>query len=197
MRRIETYLILLFVLAVFAGCHKSSVHPITKPVDTNALIHQIKFSAPAQYAAVSVSGTKLTIIYYENVTLLIPAQGLNLSYSIHLKEDFTNSTLINYDFTTIDQSGNVDHNWVDDNLNNVSAKTEKDTTIAGVKTTSIIVQRPFTFTRNYTTNQAAVMGGDSLLNRKTDSIAFSSYVYFTKTYPATFTTSALYYVKAH
>ncbi len=196
MRCVKYYLVLFLGLAVFTGCKKSGVGPSNpKPIDTDALIHEIKFSAPAQYLAVSVSGTKLTIIYYENVTLLIPAQGANLSFAIHLQEDFSNSYLATLHYTTVDAYGDVDHDWVDDNLNNVTAKTVKDTTIAGAKTTKITVQRPFIFSKDYETNQAAVLGEDSIMNRKTDKIGFASFVYFTKTYPATSTSSQLYYVK--
>jgi hypothetical protein len=191
-------IIILFSVFAFASCKKSSVSPTNpKPVDTDALIHEIKFSAPSQFAATSVSGTKLTVIYYENVSLLVPAEGLNLSYSIHLKEYFSSSILVNFNFTTEDAYGDVTYDWVDDNLNNVTAKTEKDTTISGVKNTEITVQRPFTFARTYTTSQAAILGEDSLLNRKSDKILFASYVYFTKTYPADSTASALYYVKTN
>lgn len=182
----------------FAGCKKSSVKPTSpKPVDTDALIHQIKFSASDQFAATSISGTTLTIIYYENVTLLIPAEGLNLSYAIHLQEDFSASALAKLNYTTIDAYGDVDHDWVNGNLNDVTAKTEKDTTVANVKFTQITVQRPFTFSKPYSTLQAAILGQDSLLNRKTDKINFSSYVYFTKTYPATSTSENIYYTKSN
>jgi hypothetical protein len=199
MRCVKYYLVLFVGLAIFAGCSKSGVGPATKttkPIDTDALIHSIKFVAPNQYSAVSVSGTKLTIIYYENVTLLIPAEGATLSYAIHLEQYFTNSGLANFDYTTVDAYGDVDHDWVDDNLNNVTAKTVTDTTVAGVKTTKITVQRPFIFSRTYTTSQAATMGEDSILSRQTDKIDFASYVYFTKTYPADSTTAQLYYVKS-
>lgn len=196
MRGIKSCLILFFGLIIFAGCHKSQVNPDTqKPIDTDALIHEIKFIAPAQYSAVSVSDTKLTIIYYENVTLLIPAKGANLSYAIHLKEDFSQSGLDKFHFITIDDHGDINQDWVDDNLNNVTGKTLKDTTIAGVKTTAITVQRPFIFSKDYATNQAAQMGEDSILNRQKDMIGFSSFVYFTKTYPAASTSAQSYYIK--
>lgn len=197
MRVVKYVLVPLFILAVFASCHKSSgVGPKT-PIDTDALIHEIKFMPTAQYSGVSVSNTTLTIIYYENITLLIPAKGSELSWSIHLKEDFSSSALINYHYTTIDQAGDINHDWVDDNLNNVSAKTTKDTTVAGVSTVKITVQRPFTFSKAYTTNAAAIAGEDSILSRKSDIIKFSSYVLFTKIYPADSTSAAVYYIKTN
>jgi hypothetical protein len=202
------------ILAIFAvtSCHKSGVAPAkstttsttgstgstsTTPIDTNILIHTISFNAPAQFAAVSVSGTQLNITYYENVTLFIPKEGAILSYAIHLKEDFSLSALVNYQFETYDAYGDITQDWVDDNLNNVTAKTEKDTTINDTLKEKITVQRPFLFSRNYTTSQAAIAGQDSLLARTKDNIVFSSYVYFTTTYPTYFATSNLYYVKGN
>jgi hypothetical protein len=198
MRGVKYYLVLLVAFAVFAGCSKSArVGPATtsKPLDTDAFIHSIQFNAPAQYSGVTVSGNQLTIIYYENVTLLIPTEGATLSYAIHLQEDFSSSALANLDYTTVDAYGDVDHDWVDGNLNNVIAKTVTDTTISGVATTKINVERPFIFSKTYATNQAALLGEDSVVNRKSDKISFSSYVYFTKTYPATTTSAQVFYIK--
>jgi hypothetical protein len=184
------------VLLAFTGCEKSGIKPTT-PIDTDAVIHTISFSAPTQFAATSVIGDTLKTIFYENVSLLIPADGLNLSYALHLKEDFTSSALINFNFTTVDAYGDVTYDWVDDNLNNVTAKTEKDTVINGKNVAKITVQRPFTFSETYTSAQLAINEQDSLLKRTTDKINFSSYVYFGKTYPATSTSTPIYYVKAN
>lgn len=169
----------------------------TTKTDTNtdSIIHHVSFKAPAQFAAVSVSGTQLNVTYYENVVLLIPKRGVTLSYAIHLKEDFSFSALSNYQFGTYDASGDITHDWIDDNLNDVTAKTEKDTTINDTLTEKITVQRPFLFSKNYTTSQAAIAGRDSLLARTKDNIVFSSYIYFTTTYTTYYATSNLYYVK--
>jgi len=196
MRSVKCILILLISLTIFAGCHKSNVTPVKKTtVDTDLLIHTVKLDTTPQYSAVSVSGTKLTVIWYEDITLLIPTEGYNLSYSVRLEQDFSKTGLANFDFTTFDAYGNITYDWVDDNLNNVIAKTVTDTTIAGAKITKVTVQRPFIFAKTYATNQAAVMGEDSILSRKTDKISFSSYVIFLKTYPATAGSAQMYYIQ--
>ncbi|MGN6178934.1 MAG: hypothetical protein ACTHNW_07120 [Mucilaginibacter sp.] len=166
-------------------------------IPTDVLIHHVTFSAPPQFAAVSVSGTQLNVTYYENIVLLIPKQGVTLSYAIHLKEDFSFSTLVNYQFNAYNAYGNVTHEWIDDNLNNVAGKTVKDTTINDTLKEKITLQRPFLFSKSYATSQAAIAGRDSLLARTKDNIVFSSYIYFTSTYPTTYATSNLYYVKTN
>ena len=76
------YLIpILFTFFVLTGCKKSNdVTPTgqdtktitnnplpSAPIDTDAFIHEIKFSAPFQLVVMSVADTKLTMVYYENV----------------------------------------------------------------------------------------------------------------------------------
>jgi len=196
MRYLKYILPILLITFLTISCSKSGLSPTAKPIDTDALIHQISFNAPSQFVATSVAGSKLTMIYYENVSLLIPANGLNLSYALHLEEDFSSAALKSFDYTTVDQSGDVTFDWVDDNLNNVTAKTIKDTVINAAKWSKITVQRPFTFSKTYTDNKSAVSVQDSVLNLKSDKISFSSYVYFTKTYPASTTSVGVYYVKS-
>jgi hypothetical protein len=215
MHRIKLPYILSLAFAAFAmltvtSCQKVDVTPMksskavfgntgssTTKTDsaTDILIHHVTFNAPAQFAAVSVSGTQLNVTYYENVILLIPKQGVTLSYAIHLKEDFSYSTLINYQFNAYNAYGDVTHEWIDDNLNNVAGKTVKDTTINDTLKEKITLQRPFLFSKSYPTSQAAIAGRDSLLARTKDNIVFSSYIYFTSTFPTTYATSNLYYVK--
>ena len=194
------YLILLpIVIFAFAAasCRKSGNVTPSKPIDTDAVIHSITFTIPTQFVATSTNGPKLTMIYYENVSLDIPSKGLDLSYALHLTEDFSSSTLANFDYFTIDQDGHINVNWVDSNLNNVSAKTEKDTVVNNVPVTRITVQRPFTFSKTYGTAAEATDEQTQLLVRKGDKINFSSYVYFTKTYPASTLTTSVLYVKAN
>lgn len=200
---------ILFAAVTITSCTKSGeIKPISSKatsstgsnssssiIDTDALIHQISFMAPAQFVATSVSGDTLKMIYYENVSLLIPTVGLTFSYSLHLNEIFTASALNNFNYTTIDQQGDVTYDWVDDNLNNVTAKTEKDTVINGVKTTKITVQRPFIFSQVYSSPQLATAEQNTLLATKNDNITFSAYVLFTKTYNITAASANLYYLK--
>ena len=205
------YLIpILLVFFVLTGCKKSNdvVPPsgtkvITKssnplpsaPIDTDAFIHQITFSAPFQLVVMSVADTKLTMVYYENVDVLIPKDGYTLSFALHLTEDFSHSSLAKLDYTTVDEAGGVDFDWVDDNLNNVIDKTVSDTTVNSIAMKKINVNRQFTFTEDFADNQAAIAKEDSLYNINTETIRFSSYVYFTKTYPATIMKAPINYFK--
>jgi hypothetical protein len=194
------YLILLpavFVALVAESCRKSGNVTPSKPIDTDAVIHSVTLAIPTQFVAISTNGPKLTMIYYENVDLDIPSKGVDLSYALHLTEDFGPSILASFDYFTIDQAGHINVNWVDGNLNNVSAKTKKDTVINSVPVTRITVQRPFTFSKIYATAAEATDEQTQLLARKGDKINFSSYVYFTKTYPATALTTSVLYVKAN
>jgi hypothetical protein len=195
------YLITVIVLMVImTGCTKSqNAGPVTaKPIDTDAFIHQISFAAPNQYVATSVSGDTLRMVYYENVAIYLPSQGYKFSYALHLIENFDSSILINFHYTTIDAEGDVDVDWVDNNLNNIgAAKTVKDTTINNVAETQVTVRRPFMFFKVYANNAQAVNEENLVLAINTDKINFSSYVYFTKTYPATSTSIPVYYVKAN
>jgi hypothetical protein len=206
------YLILiLFLFFVLTGCKKSNdaiptgkgTKGITKtnnplpsaPIDTDAFIHQITFSAPFQLVVMSVADTKLTLVYYENVDVLIPNDGYTLSFALHLTEDFSHSSLANLDYTTIDEAGDVNLDWVDDNLNNVTNKTVSDTTVNSIMMKKINVNRQFTFTEDLADKKAAIAKEDSLYNINTEKIRFSSYVYFTKTYPATTMKAVINYFK--
>ena len=202
------YLIpILFVFFVLTSCKKSNdVQPsgdITKinnplpsaPIDTDAFIHQIAFSAPFQLVVMSVADAKLTMIYYENVDVFIPNNGYTLSYALHLTEDFSHSSLAKLDYTTVDEAGDVNFDWVDGNLNNVANKTVSDTTVNSIAMKKINVNRQFTFTETFADNKAAIAKQDSLYNLQNETISFSSYVYFTKTYPATTMCAVINYFK--
>ena len=204
------YLIpILFTFFVLTGCKKSNditptgqdTKTITNnplpsaPIDTDAFIHQINFSAPFQLVVMSVADTKLTMIYYENVDVLIPNNGYTLSYALHLTEDFSHSSLANMDYTTVNEAGDVNFDWVDDNLNNVIDKTVSDTTVNSIAMKRIKVSRQFTFTEDFADNKAAIAKRDSLNKLQAETISFSSYVYFTKTYPATTMSAVIKYFK--
>lgn len=206
------YLIpILFLFFVLTGCKKSNDaiptgkgtkgttktnNPLpSAPIDTDAFIHQITFSAPFQLVVMSVADAKLTMIYYENVDVLIPSDGYTLSYALHLTEDFSHSSLAKLDYTTVDEAGDVNFDWVDDNLNNVSNKTISDTTVNSIAMKKISVNRQFTFTEDFADNKAAIAKEDSLYKLQNETISFSSYVYFTKTYPATTMSAVINYFK--
>jgi hypothetical protein len=94
---------------------------------------------------------------------------------LHLKEDFSKSSLATLDYTTVDEAGATDFDWVDDNLNNVIDKTVTDTTINTIAMKKINVNRKFTFTETFADNASAVAKEDSLYNINTEKIRFSSY----------------------
>lgn len=206
------YLIpILFVFFVLTSCKKSNdiisagkgTKTITKsnkplpsaPIDTDAFIHQITFSAPFQLVVMSVADAKLTMVYYENIDVLIPADGYAFSYALHLTEDFSHSSLAKLDYTTINEVGDVNLDWVDDNLNNVTDKTVSDTTVNNIAMKKIRVNRQFTFTEDFADNKVAIAKQDSLYKLQHETISFSSYVYFTKTYPATTMSAPINYFK--
>lgn len=192
------YISPLFALFIaFAGCKKgSNASNAPKVIDTDLFIHQISFTAPTQYTGVKVDGNTTSLIFNENVNIYLPKQGYELSYAVHLKEDFSSSALASFTFTTVDAEGDVTTNWVDDNLNNITAKTVKDTTVNNIAVVQITVKRPFTFKKVYPDHQSALKEQQYLSTLTTDKINFSSYVYFTKTYPATATSTPVYYQKA-
>jgi hypothetical protein len=197
MKQIKYILPLLALFIAFAGCKKSTdASTPAKVIDTNLFIHQISFAAPPQYTGVKVEGDTTSLIYNENVNIFLPKQGYVLSYAVHLKEDFSSSALASFTFTTVDAEGDVTTNWVDDNLNNITAKTIKDTTLNNIAMVEITVKRPFMFKKAYANHQAALDEQQYLSTLISDKINFSSYVYFTKTYPATATSAPVVYQKA-
>jgi len=196
MRYIKYIIPVIILFFAFSSCGKKGVKPsTTTTIDTNAIIHSVTLQAPAQYVLTSVVGDTLEMIYYENVKLSISNAGFTYSYAIHLIEDFSNTSLYNVNYITYDEAGDINYDYVDDNLNDVSAKSVKDTTIAGVASKLITVQRPFIFKKPYATNQAATMGQDSIDAVTNQNMNFHSYVYFEKTYPATSQGTNLYYIK--
>jgi hypothetical protein len=193
MRYIKYIFPVLILFLVISSCKKTGVNSTkSTAVDTAVLIHEITFGAPIQYVVTSVNGDTLKMIYYENVSLFIPPNGLNLSYALHLTQDFSASLLKNFNYNAYDQYGDYTYDWADDNLNNVT-RTITDTTINGMAMKNVTVERPFIFTKVYTNSQLATAEKDSVNAVTTDKISFGSFVYFGKDYPAnTASTSILY-----
>ena len=136
-------LILLIVLIIGSGCTKNGVAPQnngnkssgntsggssqTPPDTTPKLshddsIHMATFNLKPQIVKTNISGTKLVLIYHENVDLLFSKEGYQKTSAVHLKEDFSKSELAGFDYTTVAENGNTTFDWVDDNLNNVIQK---------------------------------------------------------------------------
>jgi hypothetical protein len=141
-------------------------------------LHLVVLNVNQQVVKTSVSGVNLTLTYNENVDLYITKAGYSQTSAVHLLESFNHSLLAGFDFTTINEYGQSNLNWVDDNLNNVILKTVKDTNINRVPVVKITVKRPFTFFKIYTSNQDAIKEQNYLLTDISDIITFSSYSYF-------------------
>ena len=176
--------------------------PPTAPPDTTPKlthddsIHMATFKIPAQTVTTSVSGTNLILTYNENANLLFTAGAYQETSAVHLTDDFKNTLLTGFDFTTVAEGGNTTLNWVDDNLNNITQKTVKDTVINKVDMVKINVHRTFTFFKVYASNAIAINEQAIFISRKDDVIAFTSYCYYNqKNYPAVSTSAQVGYVK--
>jgi hypothetical protein len=211
---------IFFIVIVAVGCRKSeSVKPVTDnststtdntskggpsttPPDTTPKlthddsIHMAAFKIPAQVVTTSVSGTNLILTYSENADLLFTAEAYQKTSAVHLTDDFKNTLLTGFDFTTVAEAGNTTLNWVDDNLNNITQKTVKDTVINKVNMVKINVHRKFTFFRVYASNAIAINEQNIFISRKDDVIAFTSYCYYNqKNYQAVSSSAKVGYVK--
>jgi hypothetical protein len=208
MRYIKYIIPVLGLLFAITSCGKKGIKPSTTittggnttttsdtKLDTDELVHSITLNAPAQFVSTNVVVDTLVLTYYENVHFYIPTSGYVYSYALHLIEDFSSTSLATLNYTTYNIVGDINYDFVDDNLNDVSAKSVTDTTLAGVPTKNIIVERPFIFKKFYASNQAALMGQDSIDAVTNQTMNFHAYVYFTKTYPATSEGTNIYYVK--
>jgi len=211
-------LILILILAsiLISGCTKNSdVVPQKKngsstspggssqtPPDTTPKIshddsiHMANYNIPLQGANTSISGSKLVLVYNENVNLLYTREGYQKTSAVHLHEDFSKSLLAGFDYTTVAAGGNTTFDWVDDNLNNVVLKTVTDTVINNKAMVKINVHRAFTFVKDYFTAGAAKNQQAMFVARKTDTVAFSSWCYYNeKNYAPVSAAAALSYSK--
>jgi hypothetical protein len=210
-------------LLIFAACHKDAVvspqnstktttsstpsktqtggssqtPPDTTPKLTHDdSIHMAKFAARPQAVKLNVTGAKLSMVFNENVDILLTEEGYQKTSAVHLLEDFTKTMLYGFDFTTVAEGGNTTFDWVDDNLNNVVDKTITDTTINKQKMVKINVHRPFTFSKTYSSGQDAQNEEALFAAKATDTVNFSSYSYYNlKNYPATSTSASMVYSK--
>jgi len=213
----------IFILAllsvVFAGCSKSgdvtptgnkssgdasktSGTPSQTPPDTTPKlthddsIHMVSFKLSAQTVKTSVSGSKLILVFNENVDLLFSQEGYMKISAVHLTEGFGKTMLAGIDYTTVAEGGNTTYDWVDDNLNNVTQKTVADTVINKVKMVKINVHRPFTFTKQYASNKDALSGQAQFIGKTNDTVTFSSYSYYNeKNYQPRTTAAVLVYTE--
>lgn len=166
----KLFFFLIFSAIVIAGCNKNSdVSPknnngksskttgdgssqtskdTTPKLTHDDSIHMAAFKVNPQVVKTSVSGTKLILIFNENVDLLFSIEAYQKTSAVHLLENFQKTMLAGFDFTTVAEDGNITSNWVDDNLNNVILKSVTDTLINNTKMVKINVHRPFTFSKD-------------------------------------------------
>ncbi|MEO8948373.1 MAG: hypothetical protein ABI308_08180 [Mucilaginibacter sp.] len=188
-------LVPLLIIAL-ASCKKlKDTTPVHQNVKVDTSIHHVSIAAADQYVKTSVTDSTLTLVYNEDINPVIKAQGYSKTWAVHLIENFAGTSLSGFHYITINQDDTVNLDWVDGNLNNVKAKTVADTTIKGVAYIKINVNRPFTFTQRYATVQEAVNAQNSLLNRKSEAIKFTSYVFFMEDYPTTVLDAKIIYTK--
>jgi hypothetical protein len=194
-------LLLALVSIVFAGCSKSGDvtpngnkssgdaskipgGPSQTPPDTTPKlthddsIHMASFKIGTQMVKTSVSGSKLILVFDENVDLLFSQEGYLKISAVHLKEGFDKTMLAGIDYSTVAEGGNTTYDWVDDNLNNVILKTVTDTVVNKAKMVKINVHRPFTFSKQYASNKAALSGQSQFISKTNDTVTFSSYTYY-------------------
>ena len=154
------------------------------------------FAINPQPVKTSVAGNKLTLIFDENVDILLTAEGYQKTASVHLAEDFETTLLNGIDYTTVAESGNVTKNWVDDNLNNVILKKTTDTVINKVKMVKINVHRPFTFVKQFASNTDALNAQAVFIAKTDDTVVFTSYCYYNqKNYRSGSEAALLVYMK--
>jgi len=189
----KLFFTLIFAAVILAGCSKkgdvtpqnnNNTSTGTIPPDATSVlshddsIHMPKFNINPQMVKTSVSGTKLTLIFNENVDILFTAEAYQKISAIHLQEDFTTTLLNGFDFTTVAEGGNTTENWVDDNLNNVILKKITDTVVNSVKMVKINVNRPFTFFKSYASNKDATDAQAVFISKKDDTVVFTSFSYY-------------------
>jgi hypothetical protein len=181
--KIQSLMWCSLVILLLSGCSKDAVKPVVgeriivaNPGKTTTTFN-VAFELPAQNATMHVKNNKLTIYYDEKVRLLVDPTEYVRSWGLHLKEDFSQSSLNGLDYTTVTQHGHITFKWVDDNLNNVIIKSRADTVIKGITYKKVVVERTFTFTKEYASKQAALDARVTFLNRKADKVIFSSFYY--------------------
>jgi hypothetical protein len=178
-------LIALTLSLILASCNKNNDEPTpatSTPVADTGEYH-IRFDLSNQDVTLRTSKDTLQMVYKEDVVLLLSQANYTNSWAVHLIENFSQSQLKTFHYSTVNDGYTV-IDWVDDNLNDLSTKIVSDTTVENKKMVKIEVKRDFIFTNVYSNAQDAVNEEIQLLNTTTDQLVFSSYVFFVQTYPA-------------
>lgn len=205
-----TYLkknILLIALAIFSltSCKKEVIdfNPGSKTENTgntekpseDELLRKITINIPAQNVKTSVAGNVLTMVYTEDVNVVLDANGYDLSYSIRFNENFFASYLYKLSYTVPAPNDSYTTDWAGNDLKVLNEVTKSNTTVNGKAMVSMHLLRKFTFTKSFATEQEAVNQQNVLLATKTDVVKFTSYVVFGKEYPSTTVSALLVYIK--
>jgi len=200
-KRIFFHAVLILLLA---SCQKEAISP-SQEIKTNnttsiklsedELLRKVSFNLPAQNVKTAVSDNLLTLVYTEDVAVLLDPKGFDLSYSIRLNESFYNSALAGFSYTLPAPNGTYTTDWAGNDLKVLNEVTRSNVSVDGKEMVKLHLTRYFTFTKRYATSQDALSQQSILLNTKTDVIKFTSFVVFGKEYPATTTSALLVYTK--
>lgn len=169
------YLITAFViLMVMASCQKPSgeitIDPTKKYTRT--------LNVNGQIVRTSVQNDTLHMDYYESADLLIDPAVYHRTWALHLKEYYNKSQLAPYHFVSLSEDNTYAYDWVSDNLNNVTRKTVKDTSIDGKAYVKVSVNRVMNFFNAFSSPQEAINMQNKLLQSQSDSVIFASYYYY-------------------
>lgn len=126
----------------------------------------------AQVIKTSVEGSKLNLVFNEQVQLLIDKERYSKSWYIMFTEDYTGTALQGLDYITVTQWGTTVKNWKSYNLNQFE-KTVADTTIGGKVIVNVKFARKFTFYKEFDTAEQAVTQQEAL-EGKTQTIKFAT-----------------------
>jgi hypothetical protein len=169
--------LLLFAFAALAlvSCQKSPNNgPELSPAVTTDSYKNLNIISGGQVVKVSVSGSQLTMVYNEDVTLLLDSVKLTKTWGVRLKEDLSGTKLASYEYHSITKMGINATNWVDDDLNNVVIKSSKDTLVNN----RLFVKKRITRTLNYQKTYDNAAAATSVMNdllKQTDIMVFSAY----------------------
>jgi len=195
------YKYIIALVIIFSGCSKNS-HEIPVPPGgntTSAGSYAVKFDIAAQNVAAAVKHDTLCLTFHEKLTFLLNPDDYKNSSAFHLKEDFSKSSLKDFQFKVLNEDHVYRYNSIDDNFNNnipfIAAST---VTISGVKYTRLVLQRDIIFFKAFKLQQLATEAQTDILKVSTEQVGFSAWYYYDKKNSNVLNTSAiLVYSKAN
>lgn len=202
--KIYTLPVLILALAA-ASCKKdNSVSPSPQPASLSGTTtngssklkngpdttkNAVNFKVNTQTVKTSVKDSTLTLLYTENVNLVLNEADYYSAWSVHLQDDFSKSALQNFDYTTVNSSGMTTLNWVDDNLNNIVNKSVADTVINNIKMVRVNVGRKYTFFKTYKDDGTAVAAQNAVLSKQGDVVSYTANYYMPSGLTKSYSTS--------